>query len=148
MLLSRAHSWCRRLIRFACVKQTLLTLQLPSPQSFSLIGVAWRWPTSCISARQYQTYALRLTAAARPRGPLKSLESARSCRGHRRVQPLLDGRVIVTVDERCDPLCKLLGRLDKRKVANAVQHPQHGVWHVLAKPLHGRTIGITASNDE
>ena len=66
----------------------------------------------------------------------------------RRVQPLLDGSVIVVVDERRNLLRELVSRLDKRKMADAVERAQRGIWNVLCEPLHVRTIWIAAPDDE
>src|SRR5207245_1062883 len=66
----------------------------------------------------------------------------------RRVPPLLDGTVIEVIDERRNPLREWLGRLDERKMANAVERAQRGIWHVLREPLHVRTIWVTPPNDE
>src|SRR5437899_2755235 len=65
-----------------------------------------------------------------------------------RVKTLLDGNVIVISDERGNPLSELLGGLDKRKVANAFERAQRGVWNVLREPLHVCGIWITAPDDE
>ena len=55
---------------------------------------------------------------------------------------------ITSMKERRDPLTELIGRFDKRKVANAVERTQRGFWKVRRKPLHVCPIRIMLSDDE
>jgi hypothetical protein len=75
-----------------------------------------------------------------PVGPTPGTQLQRCRQMRRRLQCLSDGAIVV-IDERRDPPGELLGRLDKRKMANVVDRPKRSVWKVLCEPRHMRTYG-------